>query len=199
MIKIEHDQIVKELCDKISTKQLKYPNTVIIGDNSTGKTTLLKTLSSRLDDSLFINCPFDKKLIKDIDNKIDTLLIDNIETILEYKDILYINDFLKDMFQNKNIVIVTHNLELVARLKDFNIIYLYKDLYSIYDGNDFNSFNDVKILIDSEKSNIDIMLAHLLRLKLSNLWTDIEENRLNQLKKEPLTSIQKLILNQITQ
>lgn len=199
MIKIEYDQIVKELCDKISTKQLKYPNTVIIGDNSTGKTTLLKTLSSRLDDSLFINCPFDKKLIKNIDNKIDTLLIDNIETILEYKDILYINDFLKDMFQNKNIVIVTHNLELVARLKDFNIIYLYKDLYSIYDGNDFNSFNDVKILIDSEKSNIDIMLAHLLRLKLSNLWTDIEENRLNQLKKEPLTSIQKLILNQITQ
>ena len=199
MIKIEHDQIIKELCDKISTKQLKYLNTVIIGDNSTGKTTLLKNLSSSLDDSLFINCPFDKKLIKDIDSKINTLLIDNIETILECKDILYINDFLEDMFQNKNIVIVTHNLELVARLKDFNIIYLYKDLYSIYDGNDFNSFNDVKILIDSEKSNIDIMLAHLLRLKLSNLWTDIEENRLNQLKKEPLTSIQKLILNQITQ
>ena len=199
MIKIEHDQITKELCNKISTKQLKYPNTVIIGDNSTGKTTLLKTLSSSLDDSLFINCPFDKKLIRDIDSKIDTLLIDNIETILEYKDILYINDFLKDMFQNKNIIIATHNLELVARLKDFNIIYLHKDLYSIYDGNDFNSFNDVKILIDSEKSNIDIMLAHLLGLKLSNLWTDIEENRLNQLKKEPLTSIQKLILNQITQ
>ena len=198
MIKIEHDQIIKELCDKISTKQLKYLNTVIIGDNSTGKTTLLKNLSSSLDDSLFINCPFDKKLIKDIDNKIDTLLIDNIETILEYKDILYINDFLKDMFQNKNIVIVTHNLELVARLKDFNIIYLYKDLYSIHDGNDFNSFNDVKILIDSQKSNIDIMLTHLLGLKLSNLWTNIEENRLNQLKKEPLTSTQKLILNQIT-
>lgn len=198
MIKIEHDQIIKELCDKISTKQLKYLNTVIIGDNSTGKTTLLKNLSSSLDDSLFINCPFDKKLIKDIDSKINTLLIDNIETILECKDILYINDFLEDMFQNKNIVIVTHNLELVARLKDFNIIYLYKDLYSIHDGNDFNSFNDVKILIDSQKSNIDIMLIHLLGLKLSNLWTNIEENRLNQLKKEPLTSTQKLILNQIT-
>lgn len=198
MIKIEHDQIIKELCDKISTKQLKYLNTVIIGDNSTGKTTLLKNLSSSLDDSLFINCPFDKKLIKDIDSKINTLLIDNIETILECKDILYINDFLEDMFQNKNIVIVTHNLELVARLKDFNIIYLYKDLYSIHDGNDFNSFNDVKILIDSQKSNIDIMLTHLLGLKLSNLWTNIEENRLNQLKKEPLTSTQKLILNQIT-
>lgn len=198
MIKIEHDQIIKELCDKISTKQLKYLNTVIIGDNSTGKTTLLKNLSSSLDDSLFMNCPFDKKLIKDIDSKINTLLIDNIETILECKDILYINDFLEDMFQNKNIVIVTHNLELVARVKDFNIIYLYKDLYSIHDGNDFNSFNDVKILIDSQKSNIDIMLTHLLGLKLSNLWTNIEENRLNQLKKEPLTSTQKLILNQIT-
>ena len=198
MIKIEHDQIIKELCDKISTKQLKYLNTVIIGDNSTGKTTLLKNLSSSLDDSLFINCPFDKKLIKDIDSKINTLLIDNIETILECKDILYINDFLEDMFQNKNIVIVTHNLELVARLKDFNIIYLYKYLYSIHDGNDFNTFNDVKILIDSQKSNIDIMLTHLLGLKLSNLWTNIEENRLNQLKKEPLTSTQKLILNQIT-
>lgn len=199
MIKIEHDQITKELCNKISTKQLKYPNTVIIGDNSTGKTTLLKTLSSSLDNSLFINCPFDRKLIRNIDSKINTLLIDNIEIILEYKDILYINNFLKDMFQNKNIVIVTHNLELVARLKDFNIIYLHKDLYSIYDGNDFNSFNDVKTLIDSQKSNIDIMLIHLLGLKLSNLWTNIEENRLNQLKKESLTSTQKLILNQITQ
>lgn len=199
MIKIEHDQITKELCDKISTKQLKYPNTVIIGDNSTGKTTLLKTLSSSLDNSLFVNCPFDKELIRNIHSKIDTLLIDNIETILEYRDILYINNFLKDMFQDKNIVIVTHNLELVARLKNFNIIYLHKDLYSIYDGNDFNTFNNVKILIDSEKSNIDIMLTHLLGLKLSNLWTNIEENRLNQLKRESLTSTQKLILNQITQ
>lgn len=197
MIKIEQKQILKELCDKISDKNLKYKNTVIVGDNSTGKTALLKALSSSLDNSLFIDCPFDKKLIKNINNNINTVLIDNIETILEYKDILYINDYLNKMFNDRNIIIVTHNIELISRLDNFNIIYLHKNLYSIHDGNDFNTFNDVKFLIDSEKSNIDTILTHLLGLKLNNLWTTIEENRLNELKEEPLTNGQKIILKQI--
>lgn len=199
MIKIEHKQIIKELQDKILMKKLKYKNTIIIGDNSTGKSTLLKTISNNLDNSLFVNCPFDKKILCNINKTINTLLIDNIETILEYKDILCINDFLESSFQNKNIIATTHNLELVARLQDFNIIYMHKDLYSIYDGNDFNTFNDVKSLVDCEKSNIDIILIHLLGLKLSNLWTDVEEDRLYQLQKELLSDTQKLILNQIIQ
>lgn len=197
MIKIEHEQILKELCAKISDKNLKHKNTVIIGDNCTGKTALLKALSSSLDNSLFIDCPFDKKLIKNINNNINTVLVDNIETILDCKDILCINDYLNEMFNNKNIIIVTHNIELISRLDNFNIIYLHKNLYSIHDGNDFNTFNDVKILINSEKSNIDIMLTSILELKLNNLWTTIEENRLNELKEESLTNKQKIILKQI--
>lgn len=197
MIKIEYDQIIKELYDKILTDTLKHRNTVIIGDNSTGKTTLLKVLFDNLDNSLFINCPFDKELIKNIDNKVDILLIDNLETILEYKDILCINNLLKELFSNKKVIIATHNLELIARLRDFNIICMHKDLYSIHDGNDFNSFDDAKNLIDFNKSSTQILLTHLLGLKISNLWTEIEEDRLNQLKDKSLTPIERLILNQI--
>lgn len=199
MIKIKHKQILHELCEKIYTNKLKYKNIVLIGDNSTGKTTLLKAISSMLDDSIFINCPFDKKLIYNINNNINNVLVDNIETILEYKDTLSINDIFKNLFKDRKIIISTHDIELISKLKDFNIIYMHENLYSIHDGNDFNTYNDVKLLIDSDKSDIDIMLISLLGLKLNNLWTDIEEDKLNKLKQICLTNKQQLILKQILQ
>lgn len=199
MIEIEHKQIIQELCEKICTGNLKYKNTVIIGENSTGKTTLLRTINKSFIGSLFIDCPFNKNLFNTICNNTTTVLIDNLETILSYQEILNIDKSINKKLRNKNFVLSTHNLELVAQLRDFNLIYITSDSYCIFDGNDFNSFNDVKNIISLNKSSNDIILVNLLNLKINKLWTDVEENRLNKLKNEPLSKTQELLLNQLKQ
>lgn len=197
MIKIEYNQIIEELCEKIVKNNLRYKNTVVMGDNSAGKTDLLKAITVNENRCLFIDCPYDKHLIKGTGSEFDIILIDNIETVLSYKEILDINSFLKNKFGNKKLVIVTHNIELIAQLRDFNIISMYRDCYEINDGNDFITSNDVRGIIESDKSANDIILTNLLTLKLCNKWTQVEEYRLDEIKKEPLTQCQRIILSEI--
>ena len=156
---------------------LKYNNTVIIGDNSTGKTTLLKELGKK-QDSILIDCPWDKSILGSFKSNCSCVLIDNIETALDYKDIININEYLNKRFESKKVIIVTHNLDLVWRLKDFNILSMYKGYYGLYDGNDFNSYSNVRNIVDNSKNMMDTMIATLLYFKLNNLWTSVEEEKL---------------------
>lgn len=172
--------MINELYEKIINNGLKYKNTVIIGDNSTGKTTLLKLLSKE-DGAVFISCPYDKDMLDYFNDNCSCVLIDNIETALSYKDIVNINEFLNSRFKFRKIVVVTHNLDIVSRLKDFNIINMYKDYYGVYDGNDFNSYDDVRNIVSNSSSMVDIMRATLLYFKLNDLWTSVEEERVRRL------------------
>lgn len=172
--------MINELYEKIINNGLKYNNTVIIGDNSTGKTTLLKLLSKE-EGAVFINCPYDKDMLNNFNVNYSCVLIDNIETALSYKDIININEFLNSRFMFRKIVIVTHNLDIVSRLKDFNIINMNKDYYGVYDGNDFNSYDDVRNIVSNSSSMVDTMRATLLYFKLNDLWTSVEEERVRRL------------------
>lgn len=196
MIKIEYKQIISELCDKIQNNKLKHKNTVIMGDNSTGKTFLLESLNNS-EDSILIKCNKNERNLLDKCFKQDIVLIDDIEIILSFNEILNINTLIKDKFDNKKLIITTHNLELISRLKNFNLINVSKCCYGIFDSNDFNTHNDVKDIINTENNNNDVILTTLLNLKLCNLWTKVEESRLSKLKKSNLTIPQSKLLEQI--
>lgn len=196
MIKIEYNQKINELCDKIHNNKLKYKNTVIIGDNSTGKSSLLEELN-KIKNTTLISSINKREDLNYLYNRTNIILIDNIETMLSYNEILDINNYIYNNFKNKQIIIVTHNLELVARLKNFNIIAMYKSCYGIYDSNDFNTYNNVINIMKEEDNTIDVILATLLNLKLNNLWSTTEQLRLLDIKKRSLTSNQLQLLEQI--
>ena len=196
MIKIEYKQIISELCDKIQNNKLKHRNTVIMGDNSTGKTFLLESLNNS-EDSTLIKCNKNERRLLDKHFEQDIILIDDIEIILSFNEILNINTLIKDKFDNKKLIITTHNLELISRLKNFNLINISKYGYGIFDSNDFNTHNDVKDIINTENNNNDVILTTLLNLKLCNLWTKVEKSRLSKIKKSNLTIQQSKLLEQI--
>lgn len=196
MLKIDYKQSIAELQQKIQCNKLIYNNTVIIGDNSTGKTTLLKGINN-LGNATLISCLNEFKELKHTDIDTDIILIDNIETMLTYKNILNINTFLSEKFKNKKLVIVTHNLELVSRIENFNIVHITKHCYGIYDSNDFNTHDEVRNIITAEEDTINTILVTMLNLKLCNSWSSTEENRLKEIKKESLTKSQKLLLREI--
>lgn len=195
MIKLEYKEIIDGLCNKLKNHSLKHKNSVIIGDNSTGKSSLLEQLNKSTNTKL-VKCPTDKTMLYDMYSKAETILIDNIETLLDFNEILSINDFVNNRFENTNIIMVTHNLEIVARLKGFNIIAIYRDCYGIYDGDDFNTSNDIINILDINNNN-DIILTTLLNLQLSNKWTLKEEELLSKITKESLTSSQLKTLEEI--
>ena len=196
MLKITHKQIISELQQKIQHNELIHNNSVIIGENATGKTTLLEEIN-HLENAVLISNLNDFKNYKNTDIDKEIILIDNIETMVSYGDILNINTFLDDKFKNKKLIIVTHNLELVSRIQNFNIIHMMKHCYGIYDSNDFNTYNDARNLIIAKEETIDIILVTMLNLKLSNSWSSIEEKRLKEVKKEILTKTQELLLKEI--
>ena len=167
-----------------------------MGDNSTGKTFLLESLNNS-EDSTLIKCNKNERRLLDKHFEQDIILIDDIEIILSFNEILNINTLIKDKFDNKKLIITTHNLELISRLKNFNLINISKYGYGIFDSNDFNTHNDVKDIINTENNNNDVILTTLLNLKLCNLWTKVEKSRLSKIKKSNLTIQQSKLLEQI--
>lgn len=194
---INYEQILNDITQKVLNNDLKYENTIIIGDNSVGKTELLKRINSNYEKSILLSCPIDKDIFSKDYNNVDLVLIDNIETILEFKDILNIENILNNNFKDKKLVIVTHNTEIISNLKNFNLINIFKDSYCTLDINDFNSISDVYDLINSDKSAFNNILVNLLNLKIQNNWTIIEEERLSNIQKELLNSSQTSLYNQI--
>lgn len=196
MIKIEYKDIISQLSKKIICDNLPHRNTVIIGDNSVGKTDLLKVINEKVDSSLFIECPYDKSGIDNISDNIEMVLLDNLETILGYQDIIDIMNFLDFKLKDKKIITVTHNLELVSKLKNFNLICIYNDSYAFCDGNDFRTYDDVRQVFN-KKEAVDVMLSTLLNFKLSNVWTTDEQLLLEKIEQEKLTKTQEIMIREI--
>lgn len=187
--------MINEIIDKISNNKLKYQSTIILGDNNVGKTYLLKELNS-LNKWYFIGCVKKNDIDNIKDKNPEAILIDNIEISLEYKDIFNIDSVLKEKFNNKKLIITTHNLNLIPRLTDFNVIILYKNNYTVCDSNDFKAYEDLRSLL-SIKNNTAITINRLMNLKLSECWTEIEDKYLENIKTKELNNSQELILKSI--
>lgn len=192
---MNYSQLINELVNKVIKNNLIHKNTVIIGENSTGKTTLLKSILNKTNDCIYIEDLYKQKENAFNKSDINTVLIDNIEIGLDYREIMNINNYLISKFGERKLVIVTHNLDIVAQLEHFNIIYLYKDCYCIYDGDDFNNINDVMNIFKTENTTTDIILLTLLNLVYN--WTSVEEEKLKEIEKMNLSMTQKIILNEI--
>lgn len=193
---IKYREMIQILSNKIIEDNLPHGNTVIIGENSVGKTSLLKAVNDKMERSVFIDLPFDKKHIENIDESMDIVLLDNLETILEYRDILNIMSYLDSNFKGNKVVIATNNLELASSLKDFNIICLYNRFYTFCDGNDINTYDDVRFLFD-KRNSVNTLLSTLLNFAICNKWTFDEECLLSKIKDKDLTKAQKFIIKEI--
>lgn len=193
ILKLSKDQIRYELGNKIVKDELKYKNSVIVGDNGVGKTYLLEVLSE-IPKSVLISCSKRGDVRKPIDTHSDIILIDNIEVGLEIEEIYDINSFLYKVFGDRKIIITTHNIELVSRLENYNIINMKETYYGVYDSNDFNTYDSVRNImcgdIDIERET----LVTLVNLKMCDKWTNIEEDKLNKLIESGLSKKDALLL-----
>jgi len=133
------------------------------------------------------------------------VVIDEINEFLSAKNEERILPFLTNRFSNMNFIITTHSEDVIASSIDFNIIVLSHNDYQCLDGNDFSSVTDVREIFekvyninhDNETQDIEILLRHLLNAKISETWTEVEEEKLKNIYEETLSNSQKLILSQI--
>lgn len=134
------------------------------------------------------------------------VVIDEINEFLSTRNEERILPFIMNKFSNMKFVITTHSADIIASVVDFNIIVLAgNNQYECLDGNDFTTVTDVRDIfnkiynIDESNtiSDIEIVLRSLLNCKISDVWTDVEERKLNEIKEDSLTNAQKLMLKQI--
>jgi len=133
------------------------------------------------------------------------VVIDEINEFLSAKNEERILPFLTNRFSNMNFIITTHSADVIASSIDFNIIVLSHNDYQCLDGNDFSSVTDVREIFekvyninhDNETHDIEILLRHLLNAKISETWTEVEEEKLKNIYEDALSNSQKLILSQI--
>ncbi|NFF82635.1 hypothetical protein FC764_15690 [Clostridium botulinum] len=148
-------------------------------------------------------CYFEDSIEENINESV--IVIDEINEFLSSKNEEKILPFLMKEFDKMNFIITTHSAEVIASSVDCNIIALKNDKYQWLDGNDFESVTDAREIFTQiydkpyiEKTNdIEIVLRNLLNLKISNNWTEVEENKLRNIEEEKLSTAQKLLLNQI--
>lgn len=146
---------------------------------------------------------FEDSLEDDIKNPV--VVIDEINEFLSAKNEERILPFLTNRFSNMNFIITTHSADVIASSIDFNIIVLSNNDYQCLDGNDFSSVTDVREIFekvyninhDNETQDIEILLRHLLNAKISETWTEVEEEKLKNIYEDALSNSQKLILSQI--
>jgi len=133
------------------------------------------------------------------------VVIDEINEFLSTKNEERILPFLLKTFENMSFVVTTHSADVVASSIDCNIIVLSDNNYECLDGNDFSSVTDVREIFEkiydlsnsNETEDIEMILRNLFNSKISETWTEIEEEQLKNIDQITLTNSQKLILNQI--
>lgn len=146
---------------------------------------------------------FENSMESSITNPV--VVIDEINEFLSTKNEERILPFLIKTFKNINFIVTTHSADVVASSIDCNIIVLSDDNYECLDGNDFSSVTDVREIFEkiyslsnnNETDDIEITLRNLLNSKISETWTEIEEEQLKNIDETILTNSQRLILNQI--
>lgn len=133
-----------------------------------------------------------------------TVVIDELDEFLSPRYASKIFGFLRDNFSRVHFVITTHSIDLVVAAQDANIIILSENGYEVIDSNDYNSFSEVQRIFqqvfgwyNSPQMETESILRQLMNNKINQAWSDNDEKKLLELKKEKLTASQKLIYRQI--
>lgn len=133
------------------------------------------------------------------------IVIDEIDEFLSVKNSGKILQYLRKTFPNLRFIVTTHSADLIANAEDINLILLSGSEFEILDANDFSSISQVYDIFesvfeqksDNDKEKTDTILRILLNNKMSGVWGDEEESKLQYLKKRRITKAQKLIIKQI--
>ena len=133
------------------------------------------------------------------------IVIDEIDEFLSVKNSGRILQYLRKTFPNLRFIVTTHSADLIANAEDINLILLSGSEFEILDANDFSSISQVYDIFesvfeqksDNDKEKTDTILRILLNNKMSGIWGDEEESKLQYLKKRRITKAQKLIIKQI--
>lgn len=163
-------------------------NIILLGENSVGKTTILREMYLKnIETSLYIENHKSKEdlfeKISLINDKIKTILIDNIDVNLEIKDKYTILEQLKNKFKNLRFIVSTNFEKLLIDSVDCVYFLITNTNYIPKYSNDIQSDFDaqqVKLFIKKDEKEIDeaevlyskIMNKHFFGIITKN---DIEE------------------------
>lgn len=165
-------------------------NIILLGKNSVGKTTVLRELYLKnRDTSLYIknnkskNDLFEK--IKIANENVKTIIIDNIEINLEYKDKLTILEQLKNKFKNLRFIVSTNFQEMIIDSVDSVYFLITPKNYILKDSNDIQNNFDISFIKEFlKKDEKEIEEAELLYSKVMNkhLFGIISEDDIKELE-----------------
>ena len=149
-------------------------NIILLGENSVGKTTILREMYLKnIEMSLYIENHKSKEdlfeKISLINDKIKTILIDNIDVNLEIKDKYTILEQLKNKFKNLRFIVSTNFEKLLIDSIDCVYFLITNKNYIPKDSNDIQSDFDaqqVKLFIKKDEKEIDE--AEVLYSKIIN-------------------------------
>lgn len=149
-------------------------NIILLGENSVGKTTILREMYLKnIEMSLYIENHKSKEdlfeKISLINDKIKTILIDNIDVNLEIKDKYTILEQLKNKFKNLRFIVSTNFKKLLIDSVDCVYFLITNTNYIPKDSNDIQSDFDaqqVKLFIKKDEKEIDE--AEVLYSKIIN-------------------------------
>lgn len=178
----------KKIENIINNISLLNNNIILLGENSVGKTTILREIYLKnRETSLYIENHKSKddlfEKISLINDKIKTILIDNIDVNLEIKDKYTILEQLKNKFKNLRFIVSTNFEKLLIDSVDCVYFLITNKNYIPKDSNDIqNDFDaqQVKSFIKKDEKEIDeaevlyskIMNKHFFGIITKN---DIEE------------------------
>lgn len=163
-------------------------NIILLGENSVGKTTILREMYLKnIEMSLYIENHKSKEdlfeKISLINDKIKTILIDNIDVNLEIKDKYTILEQLKNKFKNLRFIVSTNFEKLLIDSVDCVYFLITNKNYIPKDSNDIQSDFDaqqVKFFIKKDEKEIDeaeVLYSKIINKHLFGIVTknDIEE------------------------
>ena len=163
-------------------------NIILLGENSVGKTTILREMYLKnIEMSLYIENHKSKEdlfeKISLINDKIKTILIDNIDVNLEIKDKYTILEQLKNKFKNLRFIVSTNFEKLLIDSIDCVYFLITNKNYIPKDSNDIQSDFDaqqVKFFIKKDEKEIDeaeVLYSKIINKHLFGIVTknDIEE------------------------
>ena len=163
-------------------------NIILLGENSVGKTTILREMYLKnIEMSLYIENHKSKEdlfeKISLINDKIKTILIDNIDVNLEIKDKYTILEQLKNKFKNLRFIVSTNFEKLLIDSVDCVYFLITNKNYIPKDSNDIQSDFDaqqVKLFIKKDEKEIDeaeVLYSKIINKHFFGIITknDIEE------------------------